>query len=100
MPKPIRLPLLVPIILMAASSASAADDELSVPPEQQTAVALTVYQQDLALVQDRRLVKLTEGLNRIAFAAVSAELRPETVWAEGVGGDRLQLVEQRYDHDP
>jgi len=99
MPKSIRLPLLVPIIVLAASSASAADDELSIPPEQQTAVALTVYQQDLALVQDRRLVKLTEGLNRIAFAAVSAELRPETVWAEGVGGDRLQLVEQRYDHD-
>ena len=97
--KPIALPFLVPIIVLAVSSASAADDELSVSPEQQTGLTLTVYQQDLALVQDRRTVKLTEGLNRIAFADVSAELRLETAWAEGVGGDQLQLVEERYDHD-
>lgn len=92
-------PPLVAIFALLMSAAAAADDELSVPPEQQTGLALTVYQQDLALVQDRRMVNLTEGLNRIAFAAVSAQLRPETVWAEGVGGDPLQLVEQRYDHD-
>lgn len=96
----IGLPLLVPTLALVMSAATAADDgELSVPPERQTALALTVYQQDLALVQDRRVVNLTEGLNRIAFAAVSAQLRPETAWAEGVGGDPVQLVEQRYDHD-
>jgi hypothetical protein len=92
------LTALAPILaLLMSGQAMAADDALTVPADQRTALALTVYEQDLALVQDRRMVKLTEGLNRVAFADVSAKLRPETVLVETAGGEPLRLVEQRFE---
>ena len=65
----------LPLIFMAcsawlsATSAWGADRTLSV----------TIYADDLALVQDRRDIDLKEGRQRIEFQDVSAQIRPETV---------------------
>ncbi|MFI4987652.1 MAG: DUF4139 domain-containing protein [Alphaproteobacteria bacterium] len=91
--------LALPLALFMSAGASAAGDELTVAADQQTALALTVYEQNLALVQDRRTVTLSEGANRVAFAGVSAQLRPESVLVDQLGGTPLRFVEQRYEKD-
>ena len=42
-------------------------------------VAVTIYNNNLALVQDRRQINLPAGRSRQEFPDVSAQIRPETV---------------------
>jgi hypothetical protein len=59
-------------------------------------VAITIYNQDRALVQDRRELALPAGRSRQEFPDVSAQIRPETVTLRGVG---IGIVEQNFDFD-
>src|SRR3954447_25211678 len=59
-------------------------------------VAITIYNQDRALVQDRRELTLPAGRSRQEFPDVSAQIRPETVTLTGNG---LDIVEQNFDFD-
>jgi hypothetical protein len=84
--------------LAAAFPADAAEPEKPVGLDAQTGVAVTIYNQDLALVKDRRTVSLDAGLNRLAFIDVSAQIRPETALLNGAEG-RLSVLEQNFDFD-
>src|SRR5687768_2008139 len=46
-------------------------------------VAVTIYNNNLALVQDRREINLPAGRSRQEFPDVSAQIRPETVTLSG-----------------
>jgi len=81
--------------LLAAQSALA---ETPVGADQQTAIAVTIYNNDLALVRDSRNVTLTQGENEIAFIEVSAGIQPETALLTG-RGTPLDIVEQNFDFD-
>ena len=59
-------------------------------------VSVTIYNDDLALVQDRRDIDLKGGRQRIEFQDVSAQIRPETVSL--TAGD-ISIVEQNFDFD-
>ena len=59
-------------------------------------VAVTIYNNDRALVQDRRELDLPRGRSRQEFPDVSARIRPETVSLTGNG---LGIVEQNFDYD-
>jgi hypothetical protein len=59
-------------------------------------VAITIYNQDRALVQDRRELALPAGRSRQEFPDVSAQIRPETVTLRG---DGIGIVEQNFDFD-
>ena len=59
-------------------------------------VAVTIYNNDLALVQDRRFLSLPAGRSRQIFPDVSARIRPETV---SLGGAAIGVVEQNFDFD-
>ncbi len=59
-------------------------------------VSITIYANDLALVQDHRTINVTGGRQRIEFENVSAKIRPET--ASLAAGD-LTIVEQNFDFD-
>lgn len=59
-------------------------------------VAVTIYNQDRALVQDRRELNLSAGRVRQEFPDVSARIRPETVTLTGNG---IGIVEQNFDFD-
>lgn len=89
--------LVAVLALLPIENAAATDDELVVKQDQRTSLNLTVYEQSPALVEDRRIVKLTEGLNRIAFTGVSAQLQPSSVLIETGTGEPLRLIEQRYE---
>ncbi len=59
-------------------------------------VSLTVYNQDIALVEDVRNLNVPAGRSRQEFPGVSASIRPETV---GLSGRGLSVVEQNFDYD-
>ena len=63
------------------------------------AVAVTVYNDDLALVKERRRVDLPAGLTRLSLREVAAQMRPETALLRAVSGQPLSLVEQNLDFD-
>lgn len=59
-------------------------------------VSLTVYNQNIALVEDVRNLNVPAGRSRQEFPGVSASIRPETV---GLSGRGLSVVEQNFDYD-
>lgn len=59
-------------------------------------VSLTIYNSDLALVQDTRQLTLPRGRTRQEFPDVSAAIRPATVT---LSGDGAGIVEQNFDYD-
>src|SRR5271168_4567177 len=73
-------------ISMLAVPAAAADRALSV----------TIYNDDLALIQDLRDIEVKDGRQRIEFQDVSAEIRPETV---SLTAADISIVEQNFDFD-
>ena len=59
-------------------------------------LSVTIYADDLALVQDKRPVDITGGRQRVEFPGVSAQIRPETVSLSASG---VSIVEQNFDFD-
>ena len=84
--------------LAFAFPADAAEAEKPIGLDAQTGVAVTIYNDDLALVKDRRTVTLDAGVNRLALIDVSAQIRPETALLNTPEG-RLSVLEQNFDFD-
>ncbi|MGC4252826.1 MAG: DUF4139 domain-containing protein [Sphingobium sp.] len=59
-------------------------------------VSVTIYNDNLALVQDVRQIAIPAGVHRIEFPDVSAQIRPETV---SFAADGASIVEQNFDFD-
>src|SRR3984893_10745063 len=59
-------------------------------------LSVTIYNDNLALVQDRRDIDVKDGRQRIEFQDVSAQIRPETV---SLSAADISLVEQNFDFD-
>ncbi|CAH0356733.1 hypothetical protein SPH9361_04376 [Sphingobium sp. CECT 9361] len=59
-------------------------------------VAVTIYNNDLALVQDVRQLAIGQGKVRLEFPDVSARIRPETV---SFAADGTEIIEQNFDFD-
>src|SRR4051794_27608390 len=86
-------------LLLSAFLASSALAQNQIPPPSQNAqgdVAITIYNNNLALVQDTRQLDIPQGRSRQEFADVSAQIRPETVTLSGSG---VAIVEQNFDFD-
>ncbi|MCT2559061.1 DUF4139 domain-containing protein [Tsuneonella sp. YG55] len=65
-------------------------------PSAQGDLAVTIYNNDLALVQDVRRLDIARGRSRIEFPDVSARIRPETLSFNAAGAG---IVEQNFDFD-
>jgi len=59
-------------------------------------VAITIYSNDVALVQDTRQMMLPSGISRQEFPDVSTNIRPATVRLSAAG---TEIIEQNYDYD-
>ncbi|MFZ4603628.1 MAG: DUF4139 domain-containing protein, partial [Caulobacterales bacterium] len=59
-------------------------------------VAITIYNDDTALVEDVRTLDLGAGRQKLEFPGVSARIRPETA---ALAGDGIDIVEQNFDFD-
>jgi hypothetical protein len=71
----------------------------AIPLPSQTAqgdVSVTIYNNDRALIEDKRQLNLPGGRSRQEFRDVSAQIQPETVTLSGRG---VGIVEQNFDFD-
>ena len=68
--------------------------------QDQSEVAVTIYNDQLALVKDLRTIQLDIGFNKLAFREVSAQMRPETALLRSLDyPNGFHLIEQNFDFD-
>lgn len=92
--------LLAAVLLLISMAASAQPEELRSTLADQQAVAVTIYNDDLALVKDQRRVRLPAGECLLALREVSAGMMPETALLRSLeDGKGLQVIEQNFDFD-
>ena len=95
------IPFAVFCLLAAFSiSAYAQITEKRTDLDDQTRVAITIYNENLALIKDQRKVSLDKGFNHLAFRGVSAKMRPETAMLRSLShGKGFKVIEQNFDYD-
>lgn len=81
------LAMMLPLLLSSATA---------VAQNAQGDVAVTIYNNNIALVQDGRTLTVPAGRSRQEFPDVSAQIRPETASLAGSG---IAIVEQNFDYD-
>lgn len=59
-------------------------------------LSVAIYNNGSGLVKDTRSVPLTQGLNTISFAGISAKIQPETALISGNG---ISVLEQNFNFD-
>ncbi|HET9399328.1 MAG TPA: DUF4139 domain-containing protein [Candidatus Acidoferrales bacterium] len=66
----------------------------------QTDLALTVYNSNIALVRDTREISLQSGESALRFMDIAASINPATVHLRSLTEpDKLGIVEQNYEYD-
>ena len=96
-----KLPPFSILTLLLVSTFALADnvEQRSTLNDQQE-VAVTIYNNNLALVKDQRKLKLGSGQVTLAFRDVSAQMRPETALLHSVSAPgSLSVIEQNFDFD-
>src|SRR5256886_12754038 len=75
-------------------------EEMPSTLKDQQSVAITIYNENLALVKDTRRVTLEAGANRLALREVSGRMRPETASLRSLSQPgAVTLIEQKFDFD-
>ena len=63
--------------------------------------ALTIYNQNFAVVRDTVPLDLQAGINSVRYAGATAQVEPDSVILRDLGGKHsLQILEQNYRNDP
>src|SRR2546428_493526 len=63
--------------------------------------ALTIYNQNFAVVRDTVPLKLKQGINEVRFTETTAQLEPDSVILRDPSGKvKLTILEQNYRNDP
>ncbi|MDQ6766499.1 MAG: DUF4139 domain-containing protein [Candidatus Eremiobacteraeota bacterium] len=66
----------------------------------QRAVAVTIYNQDLALVRDERRITLAPGFNHLAFRDVSGQINAATALLRSISSPgAVSVMEQNFNYD-
>jgi hypothetical protein len=91
------------LTLVAAATAGMAhaqtEEQRSTLADQQE-VAVTIYNENLALIKDQRKVQLKRGASSLAFRDVSARMRPETALLRSTTAPgSIAVLEQNFDFD-
>src|SRR5712675_460916 len=81
-----RAVMLLPMLIAAPALAQSAQGDVSV----------TIYNNNLALVQDVRQTTLPSGRTTVEFPDVSAQIQAETVTLNGAD---FGIIEQNFDYD-
>ncbi|MGE5173690.1 MAG: DUF4139 domain-containing protein [Betaproteobacteria bacterium] len=68
--------------------------------DDQTGVALTIYNINLGLVKDQRQIKLFNGIGDLRFMDVASQIMPTSVHIKSLANpETLQVLEQNYEYD-
>ena len=96
----VALLIATPGVAMDTNNTTTGVKEQRIDDSAQQALAITIYNDDLALVKDLRGLTLGKGENRLAWRNVSGKIRPETaLLSETSGALKIGLLEQNFDFD-
>jgi len=63
-------------------------------------VAVTIYNSNIGLVKDTRLIEFKRGIHELKFMDVAAKIDPTTVHIKSlINGSSLNVLEQNYEYD-
>jgi len=82
---------LLSLAAIASAQTKSADD---------TAPALTIYNQNFFVAREYLPLDLKNGVNQVSYAGVAAHLEPDSVILRDPNGRALQILEQNYRNDP
>ncbi len=84
-----KTPIITALLIAGLAGTALADD-----------VAITVYNQNLALVKEGRTLDFQKGVNSLSLTDVAAYIDPTSVHFKlRNSGDKIQLLEQNYQYD-
>ena len=87
-------------LLTAVEKGDARTEALSSGIDDQTGVAITIYNVNLGLVKDQREIKLPGGTGELRFMDVASQIIPTSVYIKSlVESESLQVLEQNYEYD-
>jgi len=96
--KRVIIPLMLLWVVLSVSSVHAA--ALTSTLKDQENVAITIYNSNLGLVKDIRLIDLKPGVQELKFMDVAAKIDPTTVYIKSLlNGSSLNVLEQNYEYD-
>lgn len=100
MPNKYPLIAITLVSLFSASIFNVKADEILSTLSGQTNVAVTIYNNNLALIKDQRAVNLPSGVNTLALRDVSAQIKPETALLHSLNhAAGFHTIEQNFDFD-
>ncbi len=80
----------------STGNALAATEKMTTRSDQ-TAIAITLYQQNLALIKDTRSLTLENGRTRLVWQEITAEIKPETAWLKHLQHpEQFQVLAQHF----
>ena len=86
--------------VFGAEKSAAKAESLISGLEDQRVVAVTIYNVNLGLVKDQRLISLPQGVGELRFMDVAAQIIPTSVHIKSVVDPAsLQVLEQNYEYD-
>ncbi len=85
---------------VSAKEAGKKAESLSTGLEDQTGIALTIYNVNLGLVKDQRELRIPKGTGELKFMDVASQIIPTSVHIKSlVNPGSLQVLEQNYEYD-
>lgn len=69
------------------------------PAAKEPGIALTIYNDNLAVVRDRRNIDFQQGINTIKFTDVASQIDPTSVTFESLSQQPVEILEQNYEYD-
>lgn len=84
----------------ATEKSSDTTEILSTGIDDQTGMAVTVYNVNLGLVKDQRELKIAKGTGEVRFMDVASQIIPTSVSIKSlIDPESLQVLEQNYEYD-
>ena len=95
-----RLAILITLFSLLFSTSPGFTQPLTSTLKDQQDVAITIYNSNIGLVKDTRLIDLKTGVLELKFMDVAAKIDPTTVHIKSlVNGSGLNVLEQNYEYD-
>ncbi len=77
-----------------------AQEQTTKEPADNSAPALTIYNQNFFVAREYVPLDLKGGVNQVNYSGVAAHLEPDSVILRDPNGRALQILEQNYRNDP
>jgi hypothetical protein len=95
-----RLIVLMTLVSFIFSAQTVSAAPLTSTAKDQQDVAVTIYNSNLGLVKDTRIINSKPGIHELKFMDVAAKIDPTTVHIKSlINGSSLNVLEQNYEYD-